>query len=881
MRKMRGLLLRFAGLLGIRRGDTELTEELELHLAMHVEDNIRSGMSPEEARRQALIKLGGMARTKEIYRDRNRLPLLETLLQDLRYGARMLRKNPGFSTIAVVTLALGIGANTAVFSVVRAVLLKSLPYPDPERLVALSEYQVHNGGQSVSWMDFREWQAQTTAFESIAVYRPHHFVLTGLDKPDMLRAGEVTSGFFPLLGTQTVLGRTFVPDDDRAGAARTTVLSYSFWRTRLGGDPAALGRTLRLDDTAYTIIGVLPPNFKFFPVRIDLYVPAGLESAYLAWITRGNHEGLAALARLRPGVSLAAARTDVDTIMQRLEQQYPESNDGQRARVTPFYAETVGDVQRPLFILLGAAICVLLIACANVANLALARAAGRAREFAVRVAIGARRGRIVRQLLTESLLLSFLGGLIGFVFARWAIRPLLFMAPRGIPRLDETQMDASVFVFTFVTAALAGIAFGLAPALQNSPTRLAASLGEAGRRTSTSRQGQRLRASLLIAEISLVSVLVIASGLLIRSLIGALAVNAGFRVDHLLALDVNLPTTTRYKTDAQQTLFLTEALGRLRSLPGVQSASAAFCPPLVGTCWDSVFLISGRPVPPVSQEPRAAFNIAEPGYFHTMEVPLLAGRNFATTDTYDSPKVILINETMAKRWWPHESPLGKRIRQGSIKAPELEIIGIVGDLKEDGVDQPQWPEVFEAAAQNTLPSMTLVVRTAGEPMALAASAEDAIHQVDKDQPLSHVQPMSAYLQVSLAQRKFETLLLGIFSTLALVLAAVGIYGLVGYMVAQRTYEIGIRMALGAQKRSVLALVLRFGLRLVTYGVAAGLVVSLVVTRLVQSLLFGIGERDPLTFISVTIVLAIVALAACYFPARRATQVDPLVALRCE
>lgn len=880
MRRIRGFLLRFAGLLGIRRGDTELTEELELHLAMHVEDNIRSGMSRAEARRQALIKLGGMAQSKEMYRERSRLPLLEALLQDLRYGARMLRKHPGFSTIAVATLALGIGSNTAVFSVVRAVLLKSLPYPDPQRLVALSEYQLHNGGQSVSWMDFREWQAQAQAFDGIAVYRPHHLVLTGLDKPDVLRAGEVTSGFFPLLGTQTVLGRTFSPDDDKANAAPTTVLSYSFWRTRLGGDPAALGRVLKLDGDAYTIIGVLPPNFRFFPVSIDLYVPAGLRDADPNWRLRGNHQGFACLARLRSGGSLASARTDIDTVMRRLEQQYPESNDGQRARVTQLYAATVGDVRRPLLILLGASICVLLIACVNVANLALARAAGRVREFAVRIAIGARKGRIVRQMLTEGLLLSFIGGLLGFILARWTIRPLLLMAPGNIPRLDETQMDGSVFLFTFAIATLAGVVFGLVPSLQGASTNLAARLSEASRRTSIGRQGQRLRAALLIAEIALASVLVIASGLLIRSLAGALAVNPGFKADYLLALDVNLPTT-KYKTDTQQTIFLTQTLDKLRSLPGVQSASAAFCPPLVGTCWDSVFVISGRPLPPVSQEPRAVFNIAEPGYFETMEIPLLTGRNFAASDTYTSPKVVLINETMARRWWPRESPLGKQIMQGSRKAPPMEVIGVIGDLKEDGVDQPQWPEVFESAAQNTMPSMTFVVRTAGEPIALAASAEDAIHQIDKDQPVSHVQPMSTYVAVSLTQRKFETLLLGLFSALALVLAAVGIYGLVSYMVAERTYEIGIRMALGAQRGGILALVLRFGLRLAIIGLILGLISSLATTRVLQSLLFQVSAYDLSTFAGVAVLLTIVAVAACWIPARRATQVDPLTALRYE
>lgn len=879
MRGLRALLLRFMGFLGKRRSDSELSEELEAHLAMQIEDNFRAGMSTEEARRQALIKSGGLVQSKELYGDRSRLPMLETFIQDIRYALRMLRKYPGFTTVAIVTLALGIGANTAVFSVVRSVLLNSLPYPDPQNLVALSEYQLHNGGQSVSWMDFHEWQARSGAFEEMAVYRPHHYVLTGLDRPDMLRAGEVTWSFFRLLGVHAVVGRTFLPEEDKPDAIRTVMLSYSFWRTRMGADPAVLGRHLTLDGASYNVIGVLPPDFRFFPVDIDLYVPAGLRGNDPNWLLRGNHQGYAALARLRHGVSLTAASADVDTIMRRLEQQYPQSNDGQRARVTPFYEAAVGDVQRPLFILLAASFCVLLIACMNVANLSLARAAGRAREFAVRAAIGARRGRLVRQLLTESLVLSLIGGLLGFICAKWTIRPILLMASNNIPRLDETQIDASVFLFTCGIAVLAGVVFGLTPAIQGSRINVTA-LGEAANKVSTGRRGQRFRASLLVAEISLTFVLVIGSGLLIRSLASALAVNAGFRADHLLALDVNLPAS-KYKTDPQQTMFLTQALDKIRSLPGVQSASAAFCPPLVGTCWDSVFLIDGRPEPPVSQEPRAAFNIAELGYFETMEVPLLAGRSFSISDTYELPKVALINETMAKRWWPNESPLGKRILQGGRKAPPLEIVGVVGDLKEDGLDQPQWPEVFEPAAQNTLPSMTLVVRTVGDPLAMAASAENAIHEVDKDQPLSHVQPMNAYVAASLARRKFETLLLGIFSALALVLAAVGIYGLLAYVVSQRTQEFGIRMAVGAQRHSILALVLRFGVKLATFGLVLGFAVSLAVTRVLQNLLFGVSERDPLTFAGVILLLMVVAVAACYVPARRATKVDPLVALRYE
>jgi predicted permease len=880
MRRLRAFLLRVAVFLGKRRPDSELAAELEAHLAMQIEDNLRSGMTRGEARRQAFIKLGGIEQAKEIYHEQQSLPALETLLVDVRYALRMLRKNPGFATVATLTLALGIGANTAVFSVVHSVLLKGLPYPDPEHLVVLNEYALRNGEASVSWMDFLDWQTQCPAFEKMSVYRQRQFVLTGLDRPDLLRAGEVSFPFFSLLNARPIVGRTFTADEDRAGANRTAVLGYGFWRTHFGADRAIVDRTILLDGIPYTVIGVLPPEFRFFQATTDLYVPAGLKGDDPNWLNRGNHQGYRVLARLRQGVSLSGANSSLAAIMRRLEQQYPASNDGIRAKVVPLHDALFGKVQPSLFILLAASGCVLLIACANVASLTLARAAVRSREFAVRAAIGARRGRLLRQVLTECIVLSVIGGALGFACAKLAIPPLLHMAPTNIPRLDETGMDAGMFVFTFLVAVFTGMAFGIVPAIQSSRIDLTTPLRTASRSASGGRQRQRLRAGLLIAEISLAFVLVIASGLLTRSLFGALSVNPGFRVDHLLALDVKLPAI-KYKTDAQQTMFLNQALGRLRSLPAVNSASAVFCPPLVSPCWDSVFLIGDRPVPPVAEEPRAAFNIAEPGYLETMQVPLLAGRNFTAADSRQAPGVVLVNETMAKRWWPHESAIGKKIMQGGKAVPPMEIVGVVGDLKEDGVDQPQWPEVFEAAAQNSMPSMTIVVRTALDPMAMAASAETAIHQVDKDQPLSHVQPMSVYMDGSLGGRKFETALLGIFGALALLLAAVGTYGLLAYMVTQRTYEIGIRMALGAPKRAVFVLVMTFGLELATCGIAIGLAASFAVTRVLQTLLFGVTPHDPLTFAAVTLLLTLVAFVACWIPAKRAIDVDPLVALRYE
>src|SRR5579871_843511 len=805
---------------------------------------------------------------------------MENVVQDIRYALRQLGKNPGFTIVAAITLALGIGANTAVFSVIHSVLLKSLPYPDAQSLAVLNEYSERNGGMSVSWMDFGDWQTQASDFESMSVYHQRHFVFTGLDKPDQLRAGEVSSSFFSLLGMHPILGRTFAPEEDKAGATPTVVLSYGFWRSHLSGDSGIVNRTILLDGTPYVVVGVLPADFRFFQSRTDVYIPAALKGNDPNWLDRGNHQGYQVLARMRPGVSLAAARSSLQTIMKRLQQQYPASNDGINATVMPLYESMFGRIQTSLWVLLAASLCVLLIACTNVTNLSLARGAGRSREFAIRGAIGAQRKRLISLVLVESLVLSIIGEVLGFVCAKFSIPFLLHMAPANIPRLSETTVDLGMFLFTFAVALVTGIISGIVPAMYSCRTDLTMPMREISRTASGGRYQQRLRVSLLIAETSLAFVLLACSGLLIRSLMGALAVDPGFRVDHLLAIDVNLPTT-KYKTDLQQTWFLTQALERMRTLPGAASASAVFCPPLVGTCWDSVFLIGGRPTPPVSEEPRAAFNIAEPGYFSTMQVPLLAGRNFNSADTKQTPRVVLINETMARRWWPHESPIGKRILQGASDAPPLEIVGVVGDLKEDGIDQPQWPEVFEAAAQNTMPSMTMVVRTAGEPMVLANSAEKAIQQIDRDQPLSRVQPMSAYLDSSLAQRRFETVLLGIFSVLALVLAAVGIYGLLAYTVAQRTHEFGIRMALGASKGSVLSSVLSVGLRLTVCGIAIGLAISFVATRALESLLFGVTGHDPLTLAAVMLLLALVAVVACWVPAKRAVGVDPNVALRYE
>jgi putative ABC transport system permease protein len=807
---------------------------------------------------------------------------MTNFLQDVRYGIRMLAKSPGFTAVAVITLALGIGANTAIFSVVRAVLLKSLPYPEPDRLMSIREFQTHKGDMSVSWMNFLDWRAQNQSFERMAVTRADHAVMTGAGEPTLLRAGRVSAAFFPLLGAKPILGRSFSEEEDTAAAIPMTVLSYSLWRTRFGGDAAIVGKNVMLDDEAYNVIGVMPPEFNFFEQKIDLYTPIGLRAKIRQYLNRGNHQGLTALARLRPGVSLSAARAELEGIAKRLELQYPETNSGDSAVITPLYESRVSEIRPALLVLLGAVACVLLIACVNVANLLLARAAARSREFAIRASIGAGRGRIVQQLLTESVLLSLIGGFLGLLVATWAIGPLLRIAPPDIPRLGETEIDRGVFVFTLLVTFFSGILFGLAPAFQASRSDVNTSLRESGRSSTPGRPHQRLRAALLISEVSLAVVLVIGSGLLIRSLLKALDVNPGFRADHVLALDVNLPLP-KYKEKPSWVSFMNQAVERIHNLPGVESASAVMCPPLVGDCWDSVFSMDDRPVPPQAELPSAVFNNIEPGYFRTLQTPLLAGRTFTQADTQSSAPVVLINETMARRWWPGGNPIGKRIKQGWPKddVPFREIIGIVGDLHQDGPDQPLLPEVFLPAGQYPFSSMTILVRTKPEPSSLATAAVDAIHGIDADQPVSNIKPMTAYLSESLGSRKFLTLLLGLFGGLALLLATVGIYGVMAYTVSLRTHELGIRVALGAQRGDVFGLIVGFGARLALAGIAIGLAGSLALARLMQSQLFGVSSLDPATFVAVAVLLCCVAVAACYIPARRAMRVDPIVALRYE
>jgi putative ABC transport system permease protein len=806
--------------------------------------------------------------------------LEDEMFQDLRFGLRMLLKQPGFTLIAVLTLALGIGANTAIFSVVNALLLRPLPYVESERLVLLSERSREGERLDVAYPNFADWQTRAQSFVGMAATYTGSFSRTGVEKPERLEGYVGNWNFFQLLGVNPQLGRLFTEADDHYGAARTVILTHALWQTRFGAEANVIGQAILLNGDSYTVIGVLPPGFEYLEAA-DVYVPIGLFLAPDSPLAnRGNSAYLHGVARLKPGVTVEQANSEMATLGQQLAQEYPKVNEGKSAQAERLQDVMSESVRQSLWILLGAVGFILLIACINVANLLLVRAAERQKEFAVRQALGAGRRRIVRQLLSESLLVAGLGGACGFLVGWWMLQGLIALAPPEIPQLSRVGLDKTVLLFTLGIAVLTSLLCGLLPALQSSKIDLQTALKAGGRLTTgTGREG--MRKALMIAEVSLSLVLLVGAGLLVRSMYNLLNVDLGFNADKLLTMRVSL-SEGRYNAGTR-CVFYDECLARVRAVPGVRDAALTMSLPIRGASWSRVFIASDKPVPSRADLPHSDNIPVSQNYFETMGIRLMRGRSFSAADTTESAPVVVINETLARGIWPGEDPIGKRLKQSfpENEAPWREVIGVVDDIKLNGVDQPTSMQTYLPYAQEPRPSVGVVVRTHDNPRAVAASVEQAIHSIDNGLPVYSIWTMDQLLSNSLAQRRLTLVLLASFAALALLLASVGVYGVISYAVRQRTHELVIRIALGAQASDVLTLILAQGLKLVLLGVALGLVAALALTRFLESLLFGVRPTDPLTFIVIAGALLCIALLACWIPARRATKVDPMVALRHE
>jgi putative ABC transport system permease protein len=804
---------------------------------------------------------------------------MSNILKDILYAIRSLARHPGFTGIALITLALGIGANTAIFSVVNAVLLRPLPFDDPERIVWLWDTQPQLATTPTSLPDFLGWKDQNRSFAHLAAFQGGSIFVDAGDGARDTPVGLVTPDLFSVFHVSPILGRTFTDEETLPGRFRVAVLSHSMWQNRFGSDPNVTSRTIQLNGAPYTIIGVMPAGFSY-PDRAELWRPLPIDPAKL---DPGPHY-LSVVGRLKPGVTLAQAQADMSVIAARLSQQYKEKNAGHGVKLEPLANVVVGDIGLALYVLLGAVGFVLLIACANLANLTLARVGARQKEIALRTALGASRLRIVRQLLIESVLLAMGGGVVGLVLAFWAVRWVVSLSADTIPRAREISIDPIVAGFTLLISVITGVLFGLAPALQVSRPDLTDALKESGRSTSGVRTN-RLRGALVVSEVALSLVLLVGAGLMIRSFEKLNEIDPGFKPGQVLTLGVAF-LRVKYPEDEQVAQGFSQILERAAATPGVLSAGAISDLPLTGSNISDSFTIEGRPPIPKESEPSTEYHIVTPRYFESMGIPILSGRDVAPTDTRKSPNVVVINDVFARRHFAGENPLGHRLKlQGQERDPLL-IIGVVSNVRNLALDEQPTPEVYVPYLQDPLfpdyqRAMTMVVRSNSDPGAIAGPLRAAVTSVDKSLPVYALKPLTEHLHDSLARRRFNLILLTVFSCVALALAAVGIYGVISYGVTQRTHEMGIRMALGAKPRDVLRLVVRQAMLLVLAGVAIGLLASLALTRLMKGLLFSISVTDPITFVVISLLMTLIALLACVVPARRATKVDPLMALRYE
>jgi putative ABC transport system permease protein len=872
--------LRLRSLFRRRQADQELDDELRDHVERKTEEYIAKDLPPAVARRQALLEIGGIEKRKEECRDTRRVKWIQDLAQDLHFGLRMLRKSPSFTAVAVLTLALGIGANTAIFSLLDAVLLRPLPYSQPDRLFQLFPTQAGYSMVATSYPDFEDWKKQSRTFDAMAAYEQDDLNLTGTSNPERLRALLSTPGLFALLGTHLVLGREFGPDDGQ----HVALLSHGLWQRRFASDPGIIGKSIYLNDSAYTVMGVLPPRFYFPPVEYEgeltaeIFVPA-VPNRDPAW----NY--LRVIGRLAPGVTEQQAQAEMNGIAARLAETYPNSGHGPRIVLSPLPEVAASGVRQTAWILFGAVAFVLLIACANVANLLLARGATREHEIAVRNIVGATRFRIMRQLLTENLLLAAFGGLLGILLANWTLPVLASAVPENtmfFTRIHDVgvHLDSAVLAFSGLVVVLSGLLFGVLPAWR------AARTAPTPRATLPTR---KMRGALVALEVALSLMLLAGAGLMLRSLIRLMDVDLGFQPQGLITMDLNL-SGKRYAALQKQAAFFDQVLQRLRSLPSVLSAGAVTDLPLTrNDTWNGFEIAGIRP-----SKGTAGYHAVSPDYFRTMGIPLLRGRLLMDSDAADSPLVGVISRHMAQKYWPHQNPIGASIvvyRFSSTLTPkgtsvqfkpeQLEIVGVVGDVRQLGLDTPPASELYMPYRQWPSNEMSLVVRTKAEPSSLIPVIEKGVWSVDPDQPLTEIRTMDQWIAAEAAARRFVLQLIGAFALIALVLAAVGIYGVLSYWMRQRTREIGIRMALGAQKQDVLRMVVGQGLKMALIGVVIGIFGALALTRFLSSLLYRVKPTDSLTFIAVSILLIAVALVACYIPARRAMKVDPMVALRYE
>jgi putative ABC transport system permease protein len=808
---------------------------------------------------------------------------MDTLLKDIRYGLRGLLSRPAFTVIVVITLALGIGATTAIFSVVNTVLLRPLPYRQADRIVAIQALGADGKRVQVTPANFLDWRAQNTVFEHLAatLTRPANLALA--DQAERIDLAMTSANFFSVFSVEPEHGRLFIPADEQAGHAAVVVVSHKLWQKRFAGDAALVGKPITLDGVSYTVVGIAPEGFQY-PDKTDVWLPPfrlapTLNERMDPTQVRGFGM-LAAVALLKPGVSLPQAASEMETINARLRDQYPETNNRRFHRVVSLQTHLVGETRAMLWLLLGAVSFVLLIACANVANLLLASAAARQKEMAIRTALGASRWRVVKQLLTESTLLALAGGVGGFLMALWGVALITKLLPGDFPRLQEIGVDWRVLIFAAATSIVTGLLFGLAPALQISKTEVQGSLKESGRGASGSRRQNRLRQILIISEVALSLVLLVGGGLLFRSFLQLQSVKPGFDAHQLMTFRLS-PSGTKYQRDADFISFYDNVLQKIGAIPGVESAGAINTLPLAkGPTLG--FRIEGRAPLTLDKWPGANYRLVSADYFRTMNIPVSAGRAFTDRDKEGAPMVAVINQALARRDFANENPIGKRIAFGSnAQANWFEIVGVVDNVRSLELQEEPTAEVYLSSLQDQFEGMSVVIRSGVEPASLIPSVRQAVAEVDKSQPVADIRTMENIVTAAVTQPRFNLFLLGLFGGVALLLSTAGIYGVTAYTVTQRTHEVGIRLALGAQVGDVLQMILRQGMLLISLGIVIGLVAALVLTRLLKSLLFGVSVTDPLTFIAVSLLLALVALLACYIPARRATKVDPLVALRYE